>query len=79
MYIISVMIYTFSIRDFGHLVFLYSQFGHPVMKILAKSLDTTEVADTTFLYFWNKEIPIWSVIQKPMRFIVCVCEATTVK
>ena len=38
MYIISVMIFTFSIRDFGHPKFLKSQFGHPVMKILAKSL-----------------------------------------
>ena len=38
MYIISVMILTFSIRDFGHPKFLKSQFGHPVMKILAKSL-----------------------------------------
>ena len=36
--IISVMILTFSIRDFGHPKFLKSQFRHPVMKILAKSL-----------------------------------------
>ena len=35
---ISAMIFTFSIRDFGHPKFLKSQFGHPVMKILAKSL-----------------------------------------
>ena len=33
------MIFTFSIRDFGHPKFLKSQFGHPVMKILAMSLD----------------------------------------
>ena len=38
MYKISVMIFTFSIRDFGHPEFLKSQLGHPVMKILAKSL-----------------------------------------
>ena len=37
-YIISVMIFNFLIRDFGHPKFLNSQFGHPVMKILAKSL-----------------------------------------
>ena len=40
MYIISVMIFTFSIRNFGHPKFLKSQFGHPVMEILAKSLNT---------------------------------------
>ena len=33
------MIFTFSIRDFGHPKFLKSQFGHHVMKILAKSLE----------------------------------------
>ena len=39
MYIISVMIFTFSIRDFGHPEFLKSQCGHPFnMNILAKSL-----------------------------------------
>ena len=38
MYIISVMIFTFSMRDFGHPQFLKSRFGHPVMKLLAKSL-----------------------------------------
>ena len=38
MYIISVKRFTFSIWDFGHPKFLKSQFGHPVMKILAKSL-----------------------------------------
>ena len=38
MYIISVTIFTFSIKDFGHPKFLKSQFGHPVMRILAKSL-----------------------------------------
>ena len=36
------MIFTFSIRDFGHPKFLKSQFGHPVMKILAKSLPRGE-------------------------------------
>ena len=38
MYIISVMLFTFSTRDFGHPKFFKSQFGHPVMKIMAKSL-----------------------------------------
>ena len=38
MYIISVMIFTFSVRNFGHPKFLKSKTGHPVMKILAKSL-----------------------------------------
>ena len=40
MFKISVMIFIFSIRDFGHPKFLKSWFGHPdpVMKILAKSL-----------------------------------------
>ena len=37
MYIVSGMIFTFSIRDFGHPQFLKSQFGHPVMRILSKS------------------------------------------
>ena len=31
--ILSVMIFTFSIKDFGHPKFYKSQFGHPVMKI----------------------------------------------
>ena len=35
------MIFAFSIKDFGHPKFLKSQFGHPVMKILAESLDST--------------------------------------
>ena len=38
MYIISVMIFIFSIRDFGHPKYLKLQFGHPNMKILDKSL-----------------------------------------
>ena len=42
MYIISVMIFTFSIIDFGHPKFLKFQFGQPVLKILAKSLGSTE-------------------------------------
>ena len=32
------MIFTFSIRDLGHPQFLKSKFGHPVMKILSRSL-----------------------------------------
>ena len=38
MYIIIVMIFPFSIRDFGYPKFLKYQFGHTVMKILVKSL-----------------------------------------
>ena len=38
MYMVSLMTYIFSARGFGHPVFLKPQFGHPVMKILAKSL-----------------------------------------
>ena len=38
MYIISIMIFTFSIRDFGHPQFVKYHFGHPVIKIMAKSL-----------------------------------------
>ena len=38
LYIFTVMIFTFSIRDFGHPKLLKSQFGHRVMRILAKSL-----------------------------------------
>ena len=35
---VSVMTYIFSARGFGHPVFLKPHFGHPVMKILAKTL-----------------------------------------
>ena len=52
MYIISVMIFTFSIRDFGHPQFLKSQFGHPVMKILAKSL--SQVVHISEVPFYNE-------------------------
>ena len=45
MYIISVMIFTFSIWDFEHPKFLKSQFGHPVMKILAESLSASIAYD----------------------------------
>ena len=38
MYMVSVMTYYFSVRGFGHPVFLKPHFGHPVMKILAKTL-----------------------------------------
>ena len=34
------MVFTFLIRDFGHPEFLKYQFGHPGMKILAKSLNS---------------------------------------
>ena len=34
------MIFTFSIRDFGHPKLLKSQFGHPVIKFQAMSLAT---------------------------------------
>ena len=35
---VSMMTYFFSVRGFGHPVFVKPHFGHPVMKILAKSL-----------------------------------------
>ena len=35
---VSMMTYIFSARGFGHPVFLKPHFGHPVMKILAKTL-----------------------------------------
>ena len=38
---VSMMTYLFSARGFGHPVFLKPHFGHPVMKILAKTLGTT--------------------------------------
>ena len=38
MYMVSMMTYSFSVRGFGHPVFLKPYFGHPVMKILAKTL-----------------------------------------
>ena len=33
-----MMTYFFTVRGFGHPVFLKPHFGHPVMKILAKTL-----------------------------------------
>ena len=38
MYMVSMMTYYFSMRGFGHPVFLKPHFGHPVMKILTKTL-----------------------------------------
>ena len=38
MYIICVMIFTFSIREFEHPKFLKSQFGHPVMEVSVLTL-----------------------------------------
>ena len=38
MYMVSMMTYYFSTRGFGHPVFMKPHFGHPVMKILAKTL-----------------------------------------
>ena len=49
MYIIIMMIFTYSIWDFGHPRFLKSQFGHPAMKILAKSLVTTH----DYMHLWH--------------------------
>ena len=40
MYMVSIMTYFFSVRGFGHPVFLKPHFGHPVMKMLAKTLDS---------------------------------------
>ena len=51
--VISLMIFTFSIRDFGHSKFLKSQCVHPFMKILAKSLTGTGtgiISESTDLY-----------------------------
>ena len=39
MYMVSMRTYLFSARGFGHPVSLKPHFGHPVMKILAKTLD----------------------------------------
>ena len=41
MYIVSIIIFTFSIRDFGHPQFLKTQFGHPVIEVLAKTLGSS--------------------------------------
>ena len=41
MYVVSMITYYFSVRGFGHPVFLKPHFGHPVMKILAKTLDVS--------------------------------------
>ena len=38
MCMVNMMTYYFSVRGFGHPVFLKPHFGHPVMKILAKNL-----------------------------------------
>ena len=38
MYMVSMMTNFFSTRGFGHPVFSKPHFGHPVMKILAKTL-----------------------------------------
>ena len=43
---VSMMTYFFSARGFGHPVFLKPHFGHPVMKILAKTL-----CSQGFIYF----------------------------
>ena len=46
------MIFTFSIRDFGHSKCLKFQFGHPVMKILSKSLPTAEGSKALSFTTW---------------------------
>ena len=65
MYIISVMIFTFSNRDFGHPKFLKSQCGHPVMKILAKSLETGYVGSDNSKHTSDKtckmDMLIWEI------------------
>ena len=40
---VSMMTYFFSTRGFGHPVFSKPHFGHPVMKILAKTLAVTHL------------------------------------
>ena len=46
---VSMMSYIFSVRGFGHPVSLKPHFGHPVMKILAKTLPDTKCFGTDFL------------------------------
>ena len=46
-FIINVMIFIFSIRDFGHPKCLKSHFGHPIMEILAKFLLIRELHSVT--------------------------------
>ena len=41
MYMVSMITNFFSVRGFGQGVFLKPHFGHPVMKILAKTLGTS--------------------------------------
>ena len=43
-----MMTYFFSARGFGHPVFLKPDFGHPVMKILAKTLPVGTVGPRTY-------------------------------
>ena len=53
MYIISVMIFTFSIRDFGHPKFLKSQLGHPVMKSLFANVFINPFASRVLTWYDN--------------------------
>ena len=64
MYIVSVMILTFSVRDFGHPQFLKSKFGHPVMKILAKSLISS---DGFSLRKWDMYVVIPQCLRVPLK------------
>ena len=60
------MVFTFSIRDFGHPKFLKSQFGHPVMKILAKSLN--------YLVYENPivtDVESYTTFQTVLRMRMC--------
>ena len=54
------MIFTFTMKDFGHPKFLKSQFEHPVMKILAKSLLSQATAFAGLL----PATPSWSTPRK---------------
>ena len=47
MYMVSMVTYYFSMRGFGHPVFLKPHFGHPVTKILAKTLPAGVLPITT--------------------------------
>ena len=56
MYMVSMITNYFSVRGFGHPVFLKPHFGHPVMKILAKTLSSSNIS--SHLSEHEKEIVI---------------------
>ena len=56
MYITSIMIFNFSIRDFGHSTFLKSQFGHPVMKVPERNARFLESLNSSLLLFGHIDL-----------------------